>query len=234
MFDYRHKALSRIPLPQRPKWLLETVKNIKEFDPPVVRQYEPPNLRRYPPPGDNWRKDRYQESWPPHGRRNYGGRSPFEERRPYERPYEESRTAKNDWNSVDSRKREEKRSFSDSRDDKKHSFQPMDYEEEKISDTEWPEDEDEQFETPSVQFQKPESNKTNSSKKSAVLIEDLISPPGRYSRPPRIVIILRGPPGSGKTFLAKLIKDKEVRKVFEVKESVTGVRCSGGKRGIHP
>jgi adenylate kinase family enzyme len=210
MFDYRHKALSRIPLPQRPKWLLETVKNIKEFDPPVVRQYEPPNLRRYPPPGDNWRKDRYQESWPPHGRRNYGGRSPFEERRPYERPYEESRTAKNDWNSVDSRKREEKRSFSDSRDDKKHSFQPMDYEEEKISDTEWPEDEDEQFETPSVQFQKPESNKTNSSKKSAVLIEDLISPPGRYSRPPRIVIILRGPPGSGKTFLAKLIKDKEV------------------------
>lgn len=42
------------------------------------------------------------------------------------------------------------------------------------------------------------------------MIEDLLSPPGRKTRPPRLVIIMRGPPGSGKTFLAKLIKDKEV------------------------
>lgn len=42
------------------------------------------------------------------------------------------------------------------------------------------------------------------------MIEDLLSPPGRNTRPPRLVIIMRGPPGSGKTFLAKLIKDKEV------------------------
>lgn len=41
-------------------------------------------------------------------------------------------------------------------------------------------------------------------------IDDLLTPPGRFNRPGRIVIILRGPPGSGKTFLAKLIKDKEV------------------------
>ncbi|KAK9708677.1 hypothetical protein QE152_g27075 [Popillia japonica] len=45
---------------------------------------------------------------------------------------------------------------------------------------------------------------------NVTLIQDLLNPPGRYNRPPRIVIILRGPPGSGKTFLAKLIKDKEV------------------------
>lgn len=43
-----------------------------------------------------------------------------------------------------------------------------------------------------------------------VLIEDLLCPPGRTSRPANFVIILRGPPGSGKSFLAKLIKDKEV------------------------
>lgn len=43
-----------------------------------------------------------------------------------------------------------------------------------------------------------------------VLIEDLLCPPGRASRPANMVIILRGPPGSGKSFLAKLIKDKEV------------------------
>lgn len=41
-------------------------------------------------------------------------------------------------------------------------------------------------------------------------IEELINPPGRFTRPARLVIILRGPPGSGKTHLAKLIKDKEV------------------------
>ncbi|XP_044747679.1 YLP motif-containing protein 1-like isoform X2 [Coccinella septempunctata] len=41
-------------------------------------------------------------------------------------------------------------------------------------------------------------------------IEDLLNAPGRSSRPQRIVIILRGPPGSGKTHLAKMIKDKEV------------------------
>ncbi|XP_014255755.1 YLP motif-containing protein 1 isoform X2 [Cimex lectularius] len=44
-----------------------------------------------------------------------------------------------------------------------------------------------------------------------VLIDDLISEPGRNSRPPRIVIIIRGPPGSGKSFLAKLIKGREVQ-----------------------
>ena len=40
----------------------------------------------------------------------------------------------------------------------------------------------------------------------AVLVEDLLCPPGRTTRPGRLVIMLRGPPGSGKTFVAKLIK----------------------------
>ncbi|XP_073348612.1 uncharacterized protein [Pagrus major] len=41
-------------------------------------------------------------------------------------------------------------------------------------------------------------------------IDDLLKPPGRSSRPERIVIIMRGLPGSGKSHVAKLIRDKEV------------------------
>lgn len=43
-----------------------------------------------------------------------------------------------------------------------------------------------------------------------ILIEDLLCAPGRLTRPANLVVILRGPPGSGKSYLAKLIKDKEV------------------------
>ncbi|XP_069360058.1 YLP motif-containing protein 1-like isoform X4 [Maniola hyperantus] len=42
-----------------------------------------------------------------------------------------------------------------------------------------------------------------------VMIDDLLESPGRDIRPAKIVIILRGPPGSGKSYLAKLIRDKE-------------------------
>jgi len=38
------------------------------------------------------------------------------------------------------------------------------------------------------------------------MVDDLLCPPGRQNRPPKIAIILRGPPGSGKSFVAKLIK----------------------------
>ena len=40
-------------------------------------------------------------------------------------------------------------------------------------------------------------------------VDDLVHPPGRYMRPPKIVIILRGLPGSGKSFVAKNIKNQE-------------------------
>ncbi|XP_066584532.1 uncharacterized protein ZAP3 [Prorops nasuta] len=45
---------------------------------------------------------------------------------------------------------------------------------------------------------------------SYTILEDLLCPPARFNRPSKIAIILRGPPGSGKSFLSKLIKDKEV------------------------
>ncbi|KAF4521829.1 hypothetical protein B566_EDAN003703, partial [Ephemera danica] len=44
----------------------------------------------------------------------------------------------------------------------------------------------------------------------SVLVEDLLCLPSRVARPSRIAIFMRGPPGSGKSFVAKLIKDKEV------------------------
>ena len=39
-----------------------------------------------------------------------------------------------------------------------------------------------------------------------VKVEDLLILPGRRTRPPQIVVILRGLPGSGKTYVGKLIK----------------------------
>ena len=39
-----------------------------------------------------------------------------------------------------------------------------------------------------------------------VVITDLLVSPGREKRPPKLVIILRGPPGSGKTYVSKLIR----------------------------
>nr|XP_033323339.1 uncharacterized protein LOC117218802 isoform X2 [Megalopta genalis] len=45
---------------------------------------------------------------------------------------------------------------------------------------------------------------------NCTMVDDLLCAPGRQNRPPKIAIILRGPPGSGKSFVAKLIKDKEV------------------------
>ncbi|XP_013172902.1 PREDICTED: uncharacterized protein LOC106121689 isoform X1 [Papilio xuthus] len=45
--------------------------------------------------------------------------------------------------------------------------------------------------------------------KHVVMIDDILEPPGREMRPKKIAIILRGLPGSGKSYLAKLIRDKE-------------------------
>uniref|UniRef100_A0A182NQX4 YLP motif-containing protein 1 n=1 Tax=Anopheles dirus TaxID=7168 RepID=A0A182NQX4_9DIPT len=40
-------------------------------------------------------------------------------------------------------------------------------------------------------------------------IDDLLLPPGRFGRPARICFLIRGLPGSGKSHLARLIKNKE-------------------------
>ncbi|XP_077862500.1 YLP motif-containing protein 1-like [Saccoglossus kowalevskii] len=45
----------------------------------------------------------------------------------------------------------------------------------------------------------------------SVLIENILNEPGRNHRPKQIVIILRGLPGSGKTYVSKLIKVREAK-----------------------
>lgn len=45
-----------------------------------------------------------------------------------------------------------------------------------------------------------------SSNRQLLTIETLLCPPGRLNRPSKIVLILRGLPGSGKSYVAKLIK----------------------------
>ena len=49
--------------------------------------------------------------------------------------------------------------------------------------------------------QVPEKKKTEK-----VKVEDILVQPGRGARPQQIVVIVRGLPGSGKTYVSKLIK----------------------------
>jgi len=42
-----------------------------------------------------------------------------------------------------------------------------------------------------------------------VSFDELFKPPGRYGRPKRMVLVLRGLPGSGKTPFAKAVKQLE-------------------------
>lgn len=44
---------------------------------------------------------------------------------------------------------------------------------------------------------------------NTISIMEFFENPGRLTRPKRICIIIRGPPGSGKSYVAKLIKEKE-------------------------
>ncbi|KAF8788273.1 YLP motif-containing protein 1 [Argiope bruennichi] len=62
----------------------------------------------------------------------------------------------------------------------------------------------------SSHFKTPSSVFKNESLSESYLIEDLLFAPKRLTRPKQLVIILRGLPGSGKTYVAKLIKDKEI------------------------
>jgi len=39
-----------------------------------------------------------------------------------------------------------------------------------------------------------------------IQVDDLLEPPRRYGRPDHIVVIIRGPPGAGKTYVSKLLK----------------------------
>ncbi|XP_035778763.1 uncharacterized protein LOC118459463 isoform X2 [Anopheles albimanus] len=55
----------------------------------------------------------------------------------------------------------------------------------------------------------PRFSQQYSSTPRMIDIEDLLLPPGRLTRAPRICMLIRGLPGSGKSHLARLIKNKE-------------------------
>lgn len=46
----------------------------------------------------------------------------------------------------------------------------------------------------------------NGKKPEVCMVEDLLCRPGRLGRPEHIVIIVRGLPGAGKTYVSKLLK----------------------------
>ena len=50
-------------------------------------------------------------------------------------------------------------------------------------------------------------------KQEKVAMEDILCQPGRKVRPERIVVIVRGPPGAGKTYVTKLLKVSRKRGV---------------------
>ncbi|XP_025831805.1 YLP motif-containing protein 1-like isoform X2 [Agrilus planipennis] len=287
-FDYRHKPLNRIPLPQRPEWLKESLKNYSEFDFIITRSFEPQQLRRYPTNEsvrsyDSYRKDdfsyerqKYEDKLfdrpsdrgafeskrgyndSRYDRKSVEDKRPFEDKRLYDRKlyedmssddnffsdekvfYDRKRSSedklifnersfekrrihddKRSYDEVDSKSFDRKsndredfnrRSFGSDSHRNVHSDRKLDSRRDNVSESvnpqyaKWsppPAHEQMQFEDNAKQTPQ---NKNN----NITLIEDILHPPGRYNRPSRIVIILRGPPGSGKTTLAKLIKDKEV------------------------
>lgn len=245
MFDYRHRPLNRIPLPQRPKWLSESVKFIREFDPLATRVYERSQrdkIGRYP--ADPFERDRNHHD---RGRREFNrNRGQYErDNGSHEADYSEYQTgleeySKGEGNEKNHQFRNKSDTYkgikkprlendgkveNDNDFDSKHIDEKFDLrdnlEELSDEDMDWEADERSKLNNTSEEpINKSRSsspilsnppNPSNISQEIQV-IEDIINPPGRFTRPPRIVIILRGPPGSGKTYLARLIKDKEVTK----------------------
>lgn len=214
MFDYRHTTLNRIPYTQRPTWLSECVRFIREFDPVAARMYDRPMERidRFPPA----RNRSYEET----DRSNYDERR-FERAERFENNFEDGdRVRRRSFDHDD--KFDRRRSMDDntSRNVEKRSLDGKDgkvdikesLEDLSEDEMDWEAGERNKFENKSRSASPLMSNPPNPSTpvKEIATIDDVINPPGRFTRPPRIVIILRGPPGSGKTHLAKLIKDKEV------------------------
>lgn len=63
---------------------------------------------------------------------------------------------------------------------------------------------------PTIDTSLLEMNISTNEHRNTISIDEVLLPPGRLMRPKRICIILRGPPGCGKSYVARLIKEKEL------------------------
>uniref|UniRef100_A0A6P7F4H8 YLP motif-containing protein 1 n=1 Tax=Diabrotica virgifera virgifera TaxID=50390 RepID=A0A6P7F4H8_DIAVI len=227
MFDYKHKPVNCVPHIHRPKWLAEAIKFIREFDPLAQRyDYEriiPPSEARYSAQrGEN--RFRYDERDRDVGRNRQERSFDRDDYRRNSRRSEDDTRGRNGSRDRDrsregyrAKDHDNNRKQKNNRDNRKRTSKISSKDFDELSDADMDFEEVEQSrhhsEQSSRRSRSPElSNPPNPASKQfeITMIEDIINPPGRFNRPPRIVIILRGPPGSGKTHLAKLIKDKEI------------------------
>lgn len=228
-FDYHHKSVNRIPYPERPRWLSNILSYFREFEPQIKRMYE-----RYP---ERFERRTYQEPYRKYDYnqeerytkreypREYDNRLTHESSTRYNDNYDKKPFDNNKFSSSSSTTKKssetERRSYDST------SRKPFNERDNSTSYTKTTSKRSENFDSdksladndddddPFPDFEAFTASKSNSDfiddvKKDVILIEDILNKPGRFNRPLRLVIIIRGPPGSGKTFLAKLIKDKEV------------------------
>uniref|UniRef100_A0AAR5Q2W0 YLP motif-containing protein 1 n=1 Tax=Dendroctonus ponderosae TaxID=77166 RepID=A0AAR5Q2W0_DENPD len=225
-FDYRHKPVNRIPYPQRPQWLANTLRNIRQFETLAAGRFNinersahvEREMSRYPVE----RVDSYGrrlDDCMSFSRDVYDGRLPYNERERERVRFDYDQRGRGDRYQPD-RRAETRNRIEKKAPDVKGFESKMELED--LSDEDW-EDDKKKTQRDSFQLSSPTSrvvNITSSDSTAAIssnaasnqymTLEDLINAPGRFTRPPKIAIIMRGPPGSGKTYLAKLIKDREV------------------------
>ncbi|KAL1450763.1 hypothetical protein WDU94_003088 [Cyamophila willieti] len=65
------------------------------------------------------------------------------------------------------------------------------------------------FEERLAEERKKYEEKSRNVEQKKIAIDDLLESPGRNTRPDKIALFLRGPPCSGKSFVARIIKEKE-------------------------
>ncbi|KAL1505776.1 hypothetical protein ABEB36_005260 [Hypothenemus hampei] len=204
-FDYRHKQVNRIPYPQRPIWLSSTLRNIQQFDPLGTTRFNTNDRTMF--------LEREPSRYPPERSDTFSRRPHLDEK---QRNNEFSRDRHFNRRATQHDHTRFRSDVNQKQNQEMEAKNPSLELEELSDDDEWMDEKrfgtNKENSAPQKVPDNPHSSRvlTNQTPSQNTTLECLINPPGRYARPVKIVIILRGPPGSGKSYLAKLIKDKEV------------------------